>query len=163
MQAWDSLQEPAELTIVGEGEWGSAVERWARGRQACHVLGHLDRDALADAYAHADVLVLPARSDPWGLVINEAMASGLPVIATRAPGAVDDLLNGTGAGLVVPSHDPRALTQAMRRLAVDVSLRLEMGSRATRVISGYTPEAWAEGVEEAIHATVTGLDRQLRG
>ena len=113
-------------------------------------LGHLDRDQLARAYAEADVFVFPSVSDPWGLVLNEAMASGLPVIATSAPGAVDDLVSDGENGIVVPPFDPGALADAMVALASDPARRLEMGERSSSKIRDFEPQTWAEGMREAV-------------
>jgi glycosyltransferase involved in cell wall biosynthesis len=119
-----------------------------------HSLGHLDRDELARAYAEADVFVFPSVADAWGLVLNEAMASGLPLIATSVPGAVDDLLSGGENGIVVPPFDPGALADAMVALASDPARRLEMGERSSSRIRDFEPLTWAEGIREAVLAAV---------
>jgi glycosyltransferase involved in cell wall biosynthesis len=88
------------------------------------------------------------------MVLNEALASGLPVVTTRAPGAVDDLLLGTGVGLIAPVGDPTALSDRIQNLIDDPALRLAMGDRATKTIMDFTPEAWAENVEDAVRFLV---------
>src|SRR5262249_9462845 len=115
------------------------------------------------AYAAAEVLVLPSIAtrtfrEPWGLVVNEAMNQGLAVIASDAVGAAAGGLVRDGRnGLVVPAGDPRALADAMRRLAHDPQLRARLGAHGREDVSAYTYDAWAQGFSQAL-ATV-GLSR----
>ncbi len=111
---------------------------------------------LRNFYAGADVLVVPSIStrtfrEPWGLVVNEAMNRGLPVIASDAVGAAaGGLLRDGHNGIVVPAGDPIALAGAIRRLAGDASLRARMGAAARADISAYTYDAWARGFTDAL-------------
>ncbi len=117
-------------------------------------IGFLDfvhREDLPAVYALADALMFPTHSDPWGLVVNEAMACGLPVVGTKVAGCARDLIASGGNGLVVAPHDVRALTQAMQTLAADSTLRRQMGECSQRRIQAFSPEAWAQGVVEAVH------------
>jgi glycosyltransferase involved in cell wall biosynthesis len=156
MEAWKRLSGEVDLTIVGEGSMKENIVRWANRLSGppVRLLGYLASEALAREYARADVFVFPSRSDPWGMVLNEALASGLPVVTTRAPGAVDDLLLGTGVGLIAPVGDPTALSDRIQNLIDDPALRLAMGDRATKTIMDFTPEAWAENVEDAVRFLV---------
>jgi len=70
-------------------------------------------EALPALYAEADALVLPSRHDGWGLVVNEALASGIPVVATTAVGAATDLLREGETGFLVPPADVGALATAL--------------------------------------------------
>jgi len=154
LDAWTRLRGDVELVIVGAGSLDAA----ARARVAIadmppvRFAGHLGRDELADAYAAADVFVFPSVSDPWGLVVNEAMAAGLPVIATSAPGAIDDLVIDRDNGRVVEPFDPGPLTGAMQDLADDEELRRSMGMRSRERIARSSPLDWAAGMREAILA-----------
>jgi glycosyltransferase involved in cell wall biosynthesis len=156
MEAWERLSGEVDLTIVGEGSMKESIVRWASQLSGppVRVPGYLASEALAREYARADVFVFPSRSDPWGMVLNEALASGLPVVTTQAPGAVDDLLLGTGVGLIAPVGDPTALSDRIQTLIDDPALRVAMGNRATKTIMGFTPEAWAESVEDAVRFLV---------
>ena len=154
LDAWARLRIDGELLIVGSG----SLDEVARARvqmsdmPPVRFVSHLDRGELAQAYADADVFVFPSVSDPWGLVINEAMASGLPVITTSAPGAVDDLVVDGDNGFVVPPHDPGPLVEAMRVLATDDRRRLEMGERSRQRIERFQPGDWANGMRDAVLA-----------
>jgi glycosyltransferase involved in cell wall biosynthesis len=107
-------------------------------------------------YAACDVLVVPSIAtatfrEPWGLVVNEAMNRGLPVIASDAAGAVaGGLVRDGDNGLVVPAGDSNALAGAMRRLAGDPALRVRLGGAGARDVRAYTYDAWAEGFSAAL-------------
>jgi glycosyltransferase involved in cell wall biosynthesis len=151
LDAWAGVRAEAELTLVGEGSLGERIrERVARASMPpVRVTGHLDREGIAEQYARADVFVFPSVSDPWGLVINEAMASGLPVVTTTAPGGVDDLVVDGENGIVVAPFDAGSLRAAMDDLARDPERRRAMGMRSGERIAAQTPEAWAAGMREA--------------
>jgi glycosyltransferase involved in cell wall biosynthesis len=122
-------------------------------------LGHVPWRELPALYAAADVLVLPSIrtrtfTEPWGLVTNEAMHQGTPVIASDAVGAVAGGLVRDGAnGLVFPAGDADALAERLRALAGDADLRARLGAAARRDVAPHTPRAWAEGVSRALAAT----------
>src|SRR6202043_3091477 len=106
---------------------------------------------LRDMYAAADVLVLPSIAtrtfrEPWGLVVNEAMNRGLPVIASDAVGAAAGGLVQDGRnGLVVPAGDARALAGAIHGLLDAPPLRIRLGEAGALDVRAYTHEAWASG------------------
>jgi glycosyltransferase involved in cell wall biosynthesis len=150
LDAWASVPDDATLSIVGSGSLQEAIAYRLTGLPRVQMVGHLERAELKRAYAEADVFVFPSVSDPWGLVINEAMASGLPVIASSAPGAVDDLVTHGDNGLVVPPFDVPALASAMARLASDGSERVRMGLRSRSRVNLFSPKHWAAGMREAI-------------
>lgn len=135
---------PGELWIAGSGTEDERLRRLAPER--VRFLGALDRDALAPVYAEADVFVLPSRSEPWGMVLNEAAAAGLPLVATDGVGAADDLIEEGVNGFRVRAGDAGALAAALRRLAEDPALRQSAGRESRRIVEAFTPEAWAHGV-----------------
>ena len=93
-------------------------------------LGELDGQALDARYAHADVAVLPTRQETYGMAVAEALAHGLPVVAT-ATGAIADLV-GDDAGLVVPVGNRAALTSALAHIIGDAGLRERLADGARR-------------------------------
>ncbi len=169
MNAWraSGLQTPAAaLVLAGVGSGVTATRSGgARGQRQGEVLG-LDPVSpveLRNLYAASDVLVLPSIPtrtfrEPWGLVVNEAMNRGLPVIATDAVGAAAGGLVRDGRnGLVVPAGDSAALAEALGRLAGDAPLRARLGAAGAEDVRAFTHDAWARGFSEAL-ATL-GLSR----
>jgi glycosyltransferase involved in cell wall biosynthesis len=121
-------------------------------------LGQIDRNELPPFYSAADVLVLPSIAtatfrEPWGLVCNEAMHQGTPVIASDAVGAAAGGLVVDGrTGLVVPAGDADVLAARLSMLAKAPDLRARLGDQAHAKVAGYTPERWAEGMSHALAA-----------
>lgn len=124
--------------------------------------GMVERERMGELYARADVVVFPVRwEEPWGLVPLEAMAAGVPVVATGTGGSAEYLRDGENA-LLVPRDDPRALAAAVRRLADDGLLRERLcdGGRETaaRFSSATVNEALRCVATEAVAAA--GARRQ---
>jgi glycosyltransferase involved in cell wall biosynthesis len=157
MEAWQDAgldDEGATLVLVGPGP-----ERARAGAtRTTRLLGPATAVEVRNFYGGADVVVVPSIPtrtfrEPWGLVVNEAMNQGLPVIATDAVGAVaGGLLRHERNGLVVPAGDTRALAGALRRLHDDAQLRARLGAQGREDVRTHTPEAWAEGMSRALHA-----------
>jgi len=103
---------PLALAIVGDGPLRGQVQRLARQRPGVHLTGAVaDRDVLARLYASADVLIHGSAAETFGLVVAEAMASGLPVVAPDAGGAAD--LARLGCSQLYPAGDADALAAAL--------------------------------------------------
>jgi glycosyltransferase involved in cell wall biosynthesis len=115
------------------------------------LLGFRNQSELPAIYAAADVLVLPSdRQETWGLVINEAMAAGLPVIASDAVGCVPDLITPGVTGDRFPTGDVDALAAALRALIDDPTRGPRMAAGAVARISEYSAGRAAAGVMEAV-------------
>jgi glycosyltransferase involved in cell wall biosynthesis len=115
LNAFSQLPE-GELYIAGEGPLQAPVNRAVQAGRVTYA-GQVARSALQQLYADSDVLVLPSRYEVWGLVINEALEHGLPVVATQAVGAVDDLVLSDVNGYVTRTGDVDELREAMARIA----------------------------------------------
>ena len=87
--------------------------------------------------------------EPWGLVVNEAMAAGLPVIATERVGCVDDLVVNGETGLVILAESTEILTDSMQYFLQNESLRHSMASNARNLIDGWTLENEANNIVSA--------------
>ena len=135
---------PGRLVIAGSGREEKRLRALADDR--VRFSGPLDRDELVPLYAEADVFVLPSRSEPWGMVLNEAAAAGLPLVATEGVGAAHDLVEDGVNGFRVPVNDEEAFVGALTRLAEDEPFRLTAGARSRELVARFTPEAWADGV-----------------
>jgi glycosyltransferase involved in cell wall biosynthesis len=114
-------------------------------------LGFRNQSELPAIYAAADVLVLPSdRQETWGLVINEAMAAGLPVIASDAVGCVPDLIAPGVTGDRFPPGDVKALAAALKGLKDDPTRGPRMATAAAKRVSEFSAERAAAGVMEAV-------------
>jgi glycosyltransferase involved in cell wall biosynthesis len=151
----DEVRAKVGLVFVGDGaDRSELIERALRITPGTiQFPGFVHREGLAELYALADALIFPTHSDPWGLVVNEAMSCGLPVIVTRVAGCMADLVQDGWNGFVVPPGNPSQLAAAMARLAGDSELRMEMGSRSKDRVRAYSPAAWAEGLVKAVEST----------
>ena len=103
----------AKCIIAGDGPLRSTAEAAAKNNPNIIYAGWMESAALLDLYYLADVFVLPAHWEPWGLVINEALAAGKPVIVSDQVGCVDDLVIQSETGKIVPAQDIKALTHCM--------------------------------------------------
>lgn len=147
---------PAHLDMVGP--WatsgGSDVEGPLRervralglgGRVTLH--GPLPRDAVLPFYERADVLALPSWREGFPLVVVEAMAAGVPVVATPV-GAIPDLVRHGETGLLVPPREPAALASALQALCRDAAVRERMSVEAHRYACAHlTVEAGLAALE----------------
>jgi glycosyltransferase involved in cell wall biosynthesis len=147
------------LVFVGEGPAGAELGRRSnRIAKGCvRYAGFAQREQLVGYYALADMLVFPSHSDPWGLVVNEAMACDLPVISSDAAGCTADLVEDDWNGRVVRAGDVNQLASAMENLASHSVLRCQMGSRSRERILRYSPEACAAGIANAALSCGSGV------
>lgn len=99
---------------------------------------------LESYYMAADIYVLPTREDIWGLVINEAMSFGLPVVTTDRCLAGTELIENGKNGYIVPINSVGQLSDAITKIALDDSLRKSMGDNNKAKISEYTLESMAQ-------------------
>lgn len=143
------VRSHVSLVFAGNGPMRAELESMARDIYpgSVHFAGFVERDDLANYYALAECLVMPTHSDPWGLVVNEAMACGLPVICTNVAGCAADLVRENGI-LVEPCDSPQ-LARAMLAMAADSELRSSMSRESTRLIRDYSPDACAAGLAAA--------------
>jgi phosphatidylinositol alpha 1,6-mannosyltransferase len=139
------------LVIVGGGPAAAALRQ--QMPQALF-LGERRGDELADIYASLDVFVHSGPYETFGQTLQEAAASGLPVIAPAAGGPLDLVEDGT-TGFLVPPSDADALTAAVRRLAADPDRRAAFGQAGRRKVLG---RSWPALTEELIghYAAVLG-------
>jgi len=106
-----------ELWIVGDGPLQGALNEAAKADPRIRMLGYVEGKNLPAVYADVDALVLPSLYEPWGLVVHEGLANGLPVIVTDQVGSADDLVESGVNGYVVPAGSVEAFGASMRDLA----------------------------------------------
>jgi glycogen synthase len=125
VQAASQLQIPIQIIIVGEGEERANLESMIakQGLESkVRLWGQSRGDDLMLLYKAADIFVHPALHEGHAMVLLEAMASGLPIIATEVSGNVETVRSGVN-GLLVPPQSPDSLMAAILRLVEDPSLR----------------------------------------
>jgi glycosyltransferase involved in cell wall biosynthesis len=151
------LRREVGLVFAGDGQLRSQLEEQAAAivPGTVQIGGFAPREDLAIYYALAEAMVFPTHTDAWGLVVNEAMACGLPVICSSAAGCAADLVNDGENGRVVPAGDVSQLAFAMEQLAGDHELRSQMGRHSRGKIQQYSPEACAAGMAKAAIARVS--------
>lgn len=155
-----SAAAPWALEIVGDGPEREALKAQAGPGVTFH--GFAQGDALGSAYGRADALVLPSHKDTWGLVVNEAMAAGLPVVVSQGAGCAADLVDEGRNGFAVPSGNAAALADRMGRVAaLSTAERIAFEDRSRQIVAAYDLDAFCEGLWEATLAGQARADRGL--
>jgi glycosyltransferase involved in cell wall biosynthesis len=147
--AVSSLDQEVTTIFVGDGVLADQVRALLPPGRGV-VTGFVNQAELPPYYHAADILVLPSYHEPWGLVVNEAMAAGaLPVVSDRV-GAGPDLVGGIGE--IFPCGDVTALTEALRRVVGRLG-DPEAGEQVRRRVAQYSIDIAAAGFEQAALAT----------
>lgn len=146
MKAFASLRDVPGVTlrVVGE-DWGGydtvrTLSRTLGLQERVTLVGKVDRATLLGEFQRADVFVLPSLFDSFPIAVLEAMAAGLPVVATRV-GGVPDVVEDGRTGLLVPPGDSAALADGLRRLVREPATRRSMGQRGQERSRSYS---WSE-------------------
>ncbi len=152
LQAWRAVDGDATLILVGDGPLASATA----GERGVRLLGPVARADLAVVYAAATMAVLPSVPfprfrEPWGLVLNEAMLGGRPVIASDGTGAAaGGLVRDGETGLVVPAGRAHDLAIAINRLLSDRALAERLAAAGRSAAAALTYDAAADAFDTAI-------------
>lgn len=138
------------LVLVGDGPLAGSLREQVEAEglaDSVHFAGLKDTREIIPYYAFAHWFVLPSWREPWGLVVNEAMASGLPIILSERCGCSDDLLdNGSNGFLFNPAREEDLLRVLLEATNMTEQKRQQMGQRSREIISHYSPQLWAEEV-----------------
>jgi len=106
-------QITSKLLLVGSGPLYEKIHKVSKTNQNIRVISHTEHDQLPEIYAISNCHILPSLEEVWGLVINEALASGIPVIASSATGASEDLIQEGETGYIFNSRDKDDLARAI--------------------------------------------------
>jgi len=145
--------EPVALLIVGDGEERERLVAAAGPDQRIVFLGNIRPNDLPFTYSLADILVHCAQDEPWGLVTNEAMASGLAIIAHSKCGSTIDLVSDEN-GVVLQSFEVEEIVSAMRRLVSNPAQLERMKLRSQVKIADWSVEAAARGLIAAVEQSM---------
>jgi glycosyltransferase involved in cell wall biosynthesis len=139
------VEEPWALHIAGTGP----LEAVAAGAEGVVLLGFRQPAAMPAVFAGAGCFVLPSLVEPWGIVLHEAAASGLPLLCTTSCGASLDLVRDGYNGFTIPPGSAEALAEAMVRIAtMDADRRRAMGRASVSLSRQLTPARWADDLDE---------------
>jgi glycosyltransferase involved in cell wall biosynthesis len=144
------LKESA-LLLVGSGVLEKELRRFVSDNSINDVVfyGFLQEEDLPKVYAMADLFVFPTLGDIWGLVLNEAMSAGLPIITTSAAGASADLINENG--FIVPTGDAEGLRHKIIEILKTEGLGEKMSRKSYERIKDFTIEESAKGFIDAVN------------
>jgi glycosyltransferase involved in cell wall biosynthesis len=147
---------PVALMLIGEGRNRPMLETRIRehGMKWTAFTGFKNQSELAACYTCLDMFVLPSRFDSWGLVLNEAMVFGLPVIATTMVGAALDLIELGQNGYVYDAGDVRGLASAIGELVRSPERRRQFGERSEAIVRRYSYEVCLAGIVEGLEHVV---------
>jgi glycosyltransferase involved in cell wall biosynthesis len=145
-----------DLVLCGGGPTAAAMDEAVADSGCAHAIhrpGFLQVDALPRWYAHAGAFVLPSLSEPWGLVVNEAAASGLPLLVSTHAGCAPTLVpepEGTTGSQFDPLDVEEMTTKLAGMAALTDEARCALGRRAAEVVSHWGPDRFAHGFTEAL-------------
>jgi glycosyltransferase involved in cell wall biosynthesis len=155
LQVFAQLSKDVRCTLVfvGDGPLHSELEAYVQEHEPQHVyfMGFQNQTELPTFYAMADVFVLPSGSEQWGLVVNEAMCFGLPVIVSDQVGAGGDLVREGVNGFVYPAGDVIFLSARLKLLLTNASIRQKMGNASLEIIIPWAYPTCVRGVLDYLH------------
>jgi glycosyltransferase involved in cell wall biosynthesis len=150
------------LALLGGGPKEQELRELFKGLPV-NFVGYLTGADLAEAYASADIFVFTSSHEAFGLVLGEAIASGLPIVTTRVGGSEDVIQHAT-SGYIVEVNDAQQMAHYVRELALDPEKRLQMGQKAREIAESLQ---WDDIMRELIYfyedvvRTATGRDPRL--
>lgn len=158
MAAYEQMAAPLPenerpyLLVVGDGEMRPELEAWMHrlGWESIKFLGFQNQSRLPLMFAASDIFVLPSAREPWGLIVNEVMNAGLPVVLTDECGCAPDLVPDDRNGIIYPVGDTDALAAALGRLCADAELRRKMGQASMEIISRWSHRECLQALAECL-------------
>ena len=157
-KGWDLLIDIAKtinagIYIIGDGELKAEYKKKIYDEQIknVHLVGFLSNKLTTQYYQSADLFVLPTRYDVWGLVINEALANGIPVITTKDCVAGVELIKNKINGILIHSDDKKELESAINNILNNADEKFQMANSAIKIINSYTIETMVKQHLEYIY------------
>ncbi len=134
------------LILLGEGSQKSALQILANQYKNIFFLNGVAWYDVPQGLALADVFVLPSLSEPWGLVVNEAMVCAMPVVVSEVCGCVDDLVIEGKNGFVFNPNNPKKLTEILQYFIENPAKINEMGEASTQLVAPFSAEKVAKEI-----------------
>lgn len=150
--------------FVGSGEEEAELQQLAAELKVADVIfaGFINQAKLPQVMGISDVFVLPAENEPWGLVVNEAMSAGLPVIVGKDVGCAADLVSVGETGYTCVAGDVASLVSVLRPIISDCSVRKTMADNARRRISKWSFNECCDGLRAALGYLLQDKRRRLQ-
>ncbi len=142
-----------ELHLAGSGPLRNSIETFRRpSNLKIQYLGHISYDRLPDLYSEYGLLAFPTLADEWGMVVTEAMASGVPVLGSLYSQAVEELVEDGENGWTFRPDRPEEIDSALNRALTTPHERMDRMARYARArVCGITPAVVAEKIMSAVH------------
>lgn len=150
-KAWD-------LVLCGDGELRPQIEQQIANlklQKFVHLPGFLQQTEMLPYFAHAGCFVHGSTTEQWGLVVNEAMAAGLPVLVSNRCGCFEDLVIEGVNGFGFDPYNSDGLTNLMLKVSDDSFEREKMAQAALNHIQNFSPEYFAQGLVKAVQYATT--------
>jgi glycosyltransferase involved in cell wall biosynthesis len=144
--------QKATLLMIGTGEMEGELRDLVRSSNLTNVIfgGFVNQADLPRVYGASDIFVLPSTDEPWGLIVNEVMCAGLPVVVGSRVGCVADLVREGINGRCVEAGDDESLARALEELVAQPARRRAMGKESLAIIRNWSYEQCRRGILAAI-------------
>jgi len=154
IKAFSALRddEHVHLVIAGDGSQRAELEAFvsSQGIPRVHFAGFQNYTQVPPYYAMSDVFVLPSFREPWGCVVSEAMNFELPIVASRDGGAVGDLVEDGGNGLLFDYANVEQLAGHLKYLSANPEVRRRMGEKSAAMVVDWNFDKGVEGFVAAL-------------
>ena len=140
------------LVLAGAGEMDAQLREHAAAHPDLSIKfpGFINQSALPRLFGASDIFILPSEAEPWGLIINEAMCAGLPIVASREIGSVTDLVEDRVNGATFDAGDIAGLVAALEPIVANAKLRQAMGEASLSKISVWNYDRCVEGLRAGL-------------
>jgi 1,2-diacylglycerol 3-alpha-glucosyltransferase len=154
---------PWDLVVLGDGPLKADLCRLIsdlRLNEHVHLPGFKPYEELPFYYALANAFVHASTTEQWGLVVNEAIASGLPVIVSNRCGCAPELVNGNGFTFD-PTNEDELATRLLEMASLSDEERKQLGDNSYRIAANFAPERFGEGLERAASVAMAGPQKRF--
>jgi len=158
------LSTSFDLVIAGEGEERAEIELTIEEcgvSNHVHLVGAKGYTELPSYYANAGAFIHASTTEQWGLVVNEAMASGLPVLVSNRCGCARNLVKDGENGWTFDPTNEEQMADLMIRVSSDEDARERMGARSREIIAEWGPDRFASGVKAAVEAALSAPKKKV--
>lgn len=154
LQSLNDVKEDFILNIVGNGEEENNLKNLSIKlglEKKVNFLGYKNRNEIHQFYKNADIFLFPTLLEAFGLVLVEALASGLPIISSLYAGAIDDTIVDGENGLIVDPNNTEEFINAISKLLQDKKLRLNMGKKSRQMANKFYLSEVTKGIFDALY------------